>query len=55
MKKNRVLTLYYHRTNIPQLDYNLLCQDTVAGDLDVDAAASRVLKKHIRAFEELAK
>ena len=25
MKKNRVLTLYYHRTNIPQLDYNLLC------------------------------
>lgn len=37
------------------LDYNLLCQDAVAGDLDVDAVASRVLKKHIKAFEELAK
>lgn len=46
------------KNNTPRyvlLDYNLLCQDTVAGDLDVDAAASRVLKKHIKAFEELAK
>ena len=46
------------KNNTPRyvlLDYNLLCQDTVASDLDVDAAASRVLKKHIRAFEELAK
>lgn len=25
MRKNRVLTLYYHRVNISQMDYNLLC------------------------------
>lgn len=37
------------------LDYRLFRQNTVAEDIDVDAAASRILLKHIKAFEELAK
>ena len=37
------------------LDYSLFRQNTIADDVDVDAAASRILTKHIKAFEELAK
>jgi len=37
------------------LDYNLFRRDVIADDTDMDAAASRILKKHIKAFEELAK
>ena len=37
------------------LDYNLFRQNAVADDVDVDAAASRILARHIKAFEELAK
>ena len=33
----------------------LLSQDTTADDTDVDAVATRLLSKHIKAFEELAK
>ena len=36
------------------VDYNLFRQNTVADDADVDAAASRILTKHIKAFEALA-
>ena len=46
------------KNNAPRyvlLDYSLFRQNTVADDDDVDAAASRILTKHIRAFEELAK
>jgi antitoxin Phd len=46
------------KNNAPRyvlLDYNLLRQNTVADDSDVDAVASRILSKHIKAFEELAK
>ena len=46
------------KNNAPRyvlLDFSLLTQDTVASDADVDAVASRILKKHIKAFEELAK
>ena len=47
------------RNNAPRyvlIDYNLLRQgNTAAGDMDVDNIASRVLSKHIKAFEELAK
>jgi len=46
------------KNNAPRyvlLDYNLFRQNTVADDRDVDTAASRILAKHIRAFEELAK
>jgi len=46
------------KNNAPRyvlLDYSLFRQNTVADDVDVDAAASRILAKHIRAFEELAK
>ncbi|MDR0380415.1 MAG: type II toxin-antitoxin system Phd/YefM family antitoxin [Oscillospiraceae bacterium] len=46
------------KNNAPRyvlLDYGLFRQDTVADNESVDAAASRVLAKHIKAFEELAK
>jgi len=46
------------KNNVPRyilLEYDLFRQNTVADDTDVDAAAKRLLKKHIKAFEELAK
>ena len=46
------------KNNAPRyvlLDYSLFLQNVVADDADVDAAASRILAKHIKAFEELAK
>jgi len=47
------------KNNAPRyvlLDYNILRQaNLVADDVDVDSVASRILTKHIKAFEELAK
>jgi antitoxin Phd len=46
------------KNNTPRyvlLDYSLFQKDTVADDDTVDAVASRILAKHIKAFEELAK
>jgi antitoxin Phd len=46
------------KNNAPRyvlLDYSLFRQNAIADDMDVDTAASRILKKHIKAFEELAK
>ena len=47
------------RNNAPRyvlIDYSLLRHgNTTADDMDVDSIASRVLNKHIKAFEELAK
>ena len=46
------------KNNAPRyilLDYSLFRQNAVADDVDVGAAASRILAKHIKAFEELAK
>jgi len=46
------------KNNAPRyvlLDYSLFRQNAVADDKDVDAAATRILAKHIKAFEELAK
>ena len=46
------------KNNAPRyvlLDYSLFRQNAVADDVDVDTAASRILAKHIKAFEELAK
>jgi len=46
------------RNNEPRyvvLDYNLLSGHSIADDADVDEIASKVMKKHIKAFEELAK
>ena len=46
------------KNNVPRyvlLDYSLFRQNLIADDADVDAAASRILAKHIKAFEELAK
>ena len=46
------------KNNAPRyvlLDYSLFQQNTLADDIDVDAAATPILAKHIKAFEELAK
>jgi antitoxin Phd len=46
------------KNNAPRyvlLDYELLRQDTVADNESVNAVASRLLTKHIKAFGELAK
>jgi len=46
------------KNNAPRyvlLDFSLLRGDNAASDTDVDAIASRILSKHIKAFEELAK
>jgi len=46
------------KNNAPRyvlIDYSLFQQDAVANDSDVDSAAIRLLSKHFKAFEELAK
>jgi antitoxin Phd len=46
------------KNNAPRyvlFDYSLFQKNAVADDSDVDAVASRILQKHIKAFEELAK
>ena len=46
------------KNNAPRyvlLDYSLFRQNTIADDSDVNTAASRILARHIKAFEELAK
>ena len=46
------------KNNAPRyvlLDYSLFRQNAVADDADVDAAATRILIKHIKAFEKLAR
>lgn len=46
------------KNNAPRyvlLDYSMLRQDELADDSDVDSIASRIMSKHIKAFEELSK
>lgn len=46
------------KNNAPRyvlLDYSLFRQNTIADDIDVDEAATRILTKQIKAIEELAK
>ena len=46
------------KNNVPRyvlLDYSLFQQNKIADDNVVDVIASRILSKHIKAFEELAK
>ncbi|MDR0356718.1 MAG: type II toxin-antitoxin system Phd/YefM family antitoxin [Deltaproteobacteria bacterium] len=46
------------KNNVPRyvlLDYGLFRQDAVADDESVDAAALRLLAKHVKAFEKLAR
>ena len=46
------------KNNAPRyvlLDFSLLRQDDIADDAVVDAIASRIMTKHIKAFEELAR
>ena len=46
------------KNNVPRyvlVDYSVFRQNAVAHDADLNAAATRILAKHIKAFEELAK
>lgn len=54
MQKQSILI----KNNAPRyvpLDHSLFQQNAVAEDIDVDAAAVRILAKHIKAFKKLAK
>jgi antitoxin Phd len=54
-KKGTVIIL---KDNAPRYiiqDYDVFSRDVVARDDEADTAASRILAKHIKAFEELAK
>lgn len=54
-EKGTVIILKNNAPRYVLLDYSLFRQNAVADNIDVDAAASRILAKHIKAFEELAK
>jgi len=46
------------KNNAPRyvlVDYGVLRQNMIATDASVDDVATRILEKHIKAFEELAK
>lgn len=46
------------KNNAPRyvlVDYSLFRQNAIADDVDVDIVASRILTKHMKAFQELAK
>ena len=46
------------KNNAPRyvlVDYSLFQNKSVANDIDVDVAASHILEKHLKAFEELSK
>ncbi|MDR2442936.1 MAG: type II toxin-antitoxin system Phd/YefM family antitoxin [Deltaproteobacteria bacterium] len=54
-EKGTVIILKNNAPRYVLLDYGLFHQDTAADNESVDAAASHILAKHIKAFEELAK
>ncbi|MCL1914436.1 MAG: type II toxin-antitoxin system Phd/YefM family antitoxin [Eubacteriaceae bacterium] len=46
------------KNNVPRyvlVDFSLFSENADADDNDVDIAATRILAKHIKAFEELAR
>jgi len=46
------------KNNAPRyvlVDFDVLRQNMIAADASVDDVATRILEKHIKAFEELAK
>lgn len=54
-EQGTAIILKNNATRYVLLDYSLFRQNAVADNADVDAVASRILAKHIKAFEELAK
>ena len=54
-EKGTVIILKNNAPRYVLMDYSLFQQSKTADDDDVDAIASRILSKHIKAFEELAK
>ena len=54
-EKGTVIILKNNTPRYVLLDFSLFRQNAVADDSDVDSVASRILAKHIKAFEELAK
>jgi len=46
------------KNNVPRyvlIDYSTIQEDNTADDLTVDEVTKKILNKHIKAFEELAK
>jgi len=59
LKINKVTTIFDTKKGFPRvappIDEKETIEQTVANDIDVDTVSSRILTKHIKAFEELAK
>jgi len=54
-EKGTVVILKNNSPRYVLVDYNLFRKNSIACDVDVDAVASVVLAKHMKAFEALAK
>jgi antitoxin Phd len=54
-EKGTVVILKNNAPRYVLLDINMLKETVIAEDNDLDAISSRILSKHIKAFEELAK
>jgi antitoxin Phd len=54
-EKGTVIILKNNSPRYVLSDYGLFRQDAIADNESVEAAASRLLAKHIKAFEKLAK
>jgi len=54
-EKGTVIILKNNTPRYVLLDYSMFRENAVADDVDVDAVATRLLTKHFKAFEELAK
>jgi antitoxin Phd len=54
-KKGTAIILKNNAPRYVLLDYSLFQKNAIADDVDLDAVAARILSKHIKAFEELAK
>ena len=54
-EKGTAIILKNNEPRYVLLDFSLLSGHSVSDDADVDEVASKVLEKHVKAFEELAK
>jgi antitoxin Phd len=54
-EKGLVIILKNNAPRYALLDYDMFCQDAIADNETLKDIVSRVMAKHIKAFEELAK
>lgn len=54
-EKGTVIILKNNAPRYVLVDYSLFRQNAIADNVDVDTVVSRILTKHMKAFQELAK